>query len=64
MPQRIGFKVNVAAGGWSTRALPSRHFSDFVDELHIVRDGNRSQDADDEQHDEEFCKSKTMRIIR
>jgi hypothetical protein len=50
MPQRIGFKVNVTAGNWSTLALPSRHFSDFVDELHIVRDGNGNQDADDEQH--------------
>jgi len=31
--------------------LSPPQFSDFVDELQIVRDGNGNQDADDEQHD-------------
>jgi hypothetical protein len=46
------------------RFLSSPQFSDFVDERHIVRDGNGSQYGDDEQHDEEFRKGKTFKFVR
>jgi hypothetical protein len=58
MPDKINLTSRVhELRGWEAkrktspqRFLSPPQFPDFVDELHIVRDRNGNQDADDEQH--------------
>jgi len=50
--------------GTGTLILPPTQFFDFLHELHIVRERDGNQDADDEQHDEELRQGKTLRIVR
>jgi hypothetical protein len=71
MPEKINLISRVhELRGWEAKKKTSRqrffsppHFSDLVDELHIVRDGNRSQDADDEQHYQKLRQGKALRLV-